>query len=304
MNNEQTITGNQNISVQDIKSGATVNITQILNNSFQYNDLLDKIKTKQELFDLLPEENTERRLAVSAELNELKDTLEEFKKNVIALAETFGKIEINTDRLRRAKEFFDQGDIGESRAVLETELEQMRDEQKYLLEQKDRYDNEILPNLINNSEEFYLLAMSTQTDYENPNRFETTCKYFEDSIKSYPTKDNVFNYALFLQEHTRFNEAEKLYYQYLNDFKYSISEYEYAGTLNNLANLHQAQNRYDEALREYEEALTIYRKLAETNPNTYLPFVALTLNNLAVLHSDQNRYDEALREYEEALTIY
>jgi len=76
-----------------------------------------------------------------------------------------------------------------------------------------------------------------------------------------------------------------------------------AMTLNNLAILHSAQTRYDEALNEYEEALAIYRKLAETNPNTFLPFVAGTLNNLAVLHKAQNRYDEALNEYEEALTI-
>jgi tetratricopeptide (TPR) repeat protein len=76
-----------------------------------------------------------------------------------------------------------------------------------------------------------------------------------------------------------------------------------ATTLNNLAILHSEQNNNDEALKEYEEALQIYRALAETNPNTYMPDVAMTLNNLAVLHKNQNNNDEALKEYEEALQI-
>ena len=42
------------------------------------------------------------------------------------------------------------------------------------------------------------------------------------------------------------------------------------------------QNSYDDALKEYEEALAIRRKLAEANPDTYLPDVAMTLVNLSI----------------------
>ena len=217
MSNEIKIEGSFNPVVQGVHD-STVNITQILANSYQHNELLDKIKTKQELFDLQPEENTERRLQLSVEINDLQDTFKQFKRDVLALAETFNKIEINTDSLRRAKEFFDKGDIGEARAVLETELEQMQDEQTHWLKEKEHFEKDVLPNLLNNSEEFYLLAMATQTNYANPNRFEDTCKYFEDSIKSYPTKYNVFNYAKFLQEHNKFKEAATYYSQFLNDF--------------------------------------------------------------------------------------
>ncbi|MCD9187295.1 MAG: tetratricopeptide repeat protein [Pyrinomonadaceae bacterium] len=303
MHNEINIDGFLNNTFQNIEN-SNIEVTQILVKSFEYNDLLDKIRTRQKLFDRTPENETEERLQLSAEINQLKKTFKQFKRDVTALAETFNKLEINTDRLRRAKEYFDKGEIGEARAVLKTELEQMQDEQTHLLKQREQYETEVLPNLINNSEEFYLLAMATQADYENPNRFEDTCRYFEDSIKSHPTKFNVFNYAKFLQEHNFFDKASEFYSTFLKSFSNEIQEDEYAVTLNNLAVLHRNQNRYDEALREYEESLAIRQKLAETNPQTFLPFVATTLNNLAILHSDQNRYEEALTEYEEALTIY
>jgi tetratricopeptide (TPR) repeat protein len=56
-------------------------------------------------------------------------------------------------------------------------------------------------------------------------------------------------------------------------------------------------------LKEYEEALKIRRSLAEAEPKTFLPKVAMTLNNLAVLHYQTQEYGPALKEYEEALKI-
>ena len=60
----------------------------------------------------------------------------------------------------------------------------------------------------------------------------------------------------------------------------------------------------EDAHKEHEEALKIYRELAQKDPETYLPYVAMTLNNLGILDSDQNRMAEARKEYEEALKIY
>ena len=74
--------------------------------------------------------------------------------------------------------------------------------------------------------------------------------------------------------------------------------------LNNLGILDSAQNRMKETQNEYEEALKTYRELAQKNPETYLPDVAMALNNLGILDRDQNRTAEARMEYEEALKIY
>ena len=77
-----------------------------------------------------------------------------------------------------------------------------------------------------------------------------------------------------------------------------------AQAVNNLAVLDQAQNRQQAAHKEYEEALKIFRELADKNPDTYLPYVAKALSNLAVLDQAQNRMEPARKELEEALTIY
>jgi hypothetical protein len=59
-----------------------------------------------------------------------------------------------------------------------------------------------------------------------------------------------------------------------------------AWSLNDLGMLHRAQNRIEEARSLCEEALATHRKLAASNPDTYLPYVASMLNNLGILHSD------------------
>ena len=75
-------------------------------------------------------------------------------------------------------------------------------------------------------------------------------------------------------------------------------------TLNNLAILDSNQNRPEAARKGYEEALKIHRELAQKNPDTYQPAVAMTLNNLAGLDLDQNRPEAARKGFEEALKIY
>src|SRR5438270_849470 len=73
---------------------------------------------------------------------------------------------------------------------------------------------------------------------------------------------------------------------------------------NNLGIPDRDQNRMEEARKEYEEALKIYRELAQKNPETYLPDVATMLNNLGILDSAQNRMKEGRKKYDEALKIY
>ena len=53
-----------------------------------------------------------------------------------------------------------------------------------------------------------------------------------------------------------------------------------------------------------EEALNIFRQLAQKTPETYLPKVAQALNNLAIIDRDQNRMDAAYRDLEEALKTF
>ncbi|MFY1585413.1 tetratricopeptide repeat protein [Micromonospora sp. WMMD734] len=67
-----------------------------------------------------------------------------------------------------------------------------------------------------------------------------------------------------------------------------------------LANAGQRQP----ALAAAEEAVRIYRRLAEANPDAYLPNLATSLNNLGVRLSQLGRREQALAPAEEAVRIY
>ena len=47
-----------------------------------------------------------------------------------------------------------------------------------------------------------------------------------------------------------------------------------------------------------------YRKLAQKDSETYLPYVAMMLNRLGILDSAQNRFNAARKEHQEALETY
>ncbi|MET8197997.1 tetratricopeptide repeat protein [Micromonospora taraxaci] len=66
--------------------------------------------------------------------------------------------------------------------------------------------------------------------------------------------------------------------------------------------LNNAGHRSD-ALAPAEEAVGIYRRLAEANPTTYLPDLANSINNRAAYLSGVGRRDQALAPTEEAVTI-
>lgn len=284
-------------------SEINVKVTQILSKSLEYNELLDQLKTQQKLFDRTPEDEQQERLEISAKINELTNRIEQFKEDVLRLAEQFQRIEINTDRLKRAKEFFDKGEFGEARAVLECELEQMQDENKRMIQSREHFEQDILPKLINNSNEFFILALSSQINYDNPNWFVDTCNYFEYSINVFATKDNVFKYAGFLKEHNEFDKAESFYKKCLVDFADELSMINLAILLNSLAILYHKQNKYLEALDNYEKSLNIRRILSDENPNIYLGGVSELLVNIGNLYSDIEELDKAMTCFKEASDI-
>ena len=62
--------------------------------------------------------------------------------------------------------------------------------------------------------------------------------------------------------------------------------------------------RREQALTPAEEATGIYRRLAEANPDAYLPDLAASLTNLGTLLSGLGRREQALNPAEEATGIY
>jgi tetratricopeptide (TPR) repeat protein len=294
-------TGSGNVAISDVHDSE---ISIVIGKSPQYNELIDQLRTQEKLFARTPEAETQERLEISRKIDELKQSIKQFKHDVLQLVEQFNQVEINTERLRRAKEFFDEGQFSEARAVLEDEIEQLQDEQARLLVKRDAYETDTLPKLRSNAEQFFILGLLTQLDYANPNWFAEAYDYFESSIRSYPTKASVFHFAIFCWRHNLIAEAENLYEKYLKDFASSISPAERAGALNNLGLLHWDSNEYRRGLSECEEALSLYEDLSKDNPSEYLFEVAGTLNNIALFHNELDENSKALEEYQHALDIY
>ena len=82
-----------------------------------------------------------------------------------------------------------------------------------------------------------------------------------------------------------------------------VTEDEVANSLYNLGNGLYKLNSFSKAEKEYGEALEIRRKLAETTPEAYLPYVAGMLNNLGNLHRNTGKHGDAVKELGEALEI-
>ncbi|MEE8586846.1 MAG: tetratricopeptide repeat protein [Acidobacteriota bacterium] len=77
-----------------------------------------------------------------------------------------------------------------------------------------------------------------------------------------------------------------------------------ATTLNNLGNVLRKLGEKAESRQAFEEALPIYRQLAEQHPAAFLPDVAMTLNNLGAVLRDLGEKAESRQAHEEALEIY
>jgi tetratricopeptide (TPR) repeat protein len=302
------------VNAQGANIGAIGDHAQVTQNiyvqSADYQRLVEQIRETQESLEDVPASKPERRLKLAEKLQELKEQLEEFKGNVFKLYETFTKIEINTERLRQAKAHFDRGEFREADAVLKAE--EMTEDLDQLIErerQLDRQRENVRDSREQIANEFLIKARLWATFYDQPNRLEQTCEYFEEALRAARTSENLFEYAKFLQEHYKLKLVEQLYQEALEIYRELAKQNpvtflpSVATTLNNLAVLHSDINEIGSALSEHAEALEIRRELAKQNPTTFLPYLAATLNNLANLHQNTNEMAIALSEYTEALEI-
>jgi len=304
-----SVQDSQNVVIGEINAEGKVSIggTEITNIylSLDYQQLLKEIEDLEQDLKDIPLDKTESRLNKSKKLEEKRKQLQDFKREVLRLAGTFSKIEINTERLKQAQQYFTQGKFREADAILKTE--ELSQDQEHLLNAKESKNHELeelKKQLLGNANEFLIKAQITATNFNNPNRFQDTCRFYEQSIRSYTYFNNLFEYAYFLQQHNQHNEAERYYQEAMKRFGRELDAPTRAGTLNNLGNLQRDKNEFEDALKSYKEALEIRRKLAQSNPQSYLPDVAMTLINLSIFYQKcQPDKDVSVQYAMEALKI-
>ncbi|OJJ15847.1 hypothetical protein BKI52_36625 [marine bacterium AO1-C] len=290
-----------------IRAKGNVHVGDINNYHFkgaEYEAILKTIKRLERLLEL--ETNDSERLKISQELNEEQQKLEVFKKEVIALAELFQKIALDTERLKLAKQHFDAGEFKEACAILDAEkmtreLDDLLNEKDHLQEKQQQ--NEV--HLQDKANEFLILAKLTAMNYELDDWFEKAKEYFEKSLRAYKNKRGLLEYAYFLQKHNEYKIAIFYYKQAINLLE-SASDLDYhklADALHNLATLYQEQHELEVALKIYKKIIKILRVQANSNPHIFPIDLVMTLNNLANLYTSKSLNLEAEKAYKEAILI-
>ncbi len=261
------------------------------------------------------EDVEETYFSLRSKRKKLVEEFEKYQNHLYDIALSFARFDGKrySERIRRAKEEFEKGNVIEADSILNME------EMKREAEQEKKQLEQHIENLRLKVEEFRMKAdtVMANTELSIPDRFAEACEAFEQAIEiariiQYDEDmlaNMLFDYAYLLQLFNRMNKATDVYDEvlvisrHLASLNPEVYESAVATTLNNLAILQRTLGRYVEAEKHYTEALGIYRRLALSNSEVYEPYVAITLNNLAVLQYTLRRYAESEKNYTEALEI-
>jgi len=125
-------------------------------------------------------------------------------------------------------------------------------------------------------------------------------------LKANKNIENLFTYALFLQENRQNLQALTKYKECL-EIQHSTINTRYiprtADILNNIGVLYTNINKFKDAEENLTKALEQKVRLAKFDSELFLPDVATTLNNLGNLQKDQIKFQKAEATYKKALKI-
>ncbi len=286
---------------ENIKSSTVINnVTISLSKSFEFQTLIDRQKELEEHLFYIPEKDENQRLKIAEKISHQKKVIDNFVREIILLAEKLQSKDINSERTNRARELFDEGKFKEANDFWENETPNMLEEQEYLLSKIEKFNED----LKNNANDFYIAALTSQYDYENPNHFKRTCDYFNASIKSFPTVESLFMYADFLNEHSEYDLSQKYYRRILNDFEKELSPAHKTAVLYNLGEHYDTPEEYEEAVSELQMLIASHKKTAKNEYDVLPTFIAQAFFNVGNFHIQQDKVKEAIREYKESVSIY
>jgi len=304
---------NKNINSGNINTeGGSVNIGDtIVQISPKYNEYLKRIDQLKDLNKFCPE--GEKKEKYRADLQEVTEGFENYKKKIIDLAETFQKIEINTERLKIAKQYFDAGKFKEAQEALDKE--QMSSDLNLLLREKKKLEIKNEDNkkkLRQNSEEFLISAKLADLDLSIDNRFTVVKDLYEKSLKADENCYNLYSLGVFLQKNSQHNEAKFFFNKVLDLYKKigeDRREEDYINNANafiNLGTILKDQEKHELSKKQYLKAIDICLKKVKKNTPVQKYIIAVSYQSIGNLFNgtlDSNRsndyYQKALNSYNE-----
>ena len=253
-------------------------------------------------------ENENAFFDVSAELNKVSKQLTEIEKATMEFMSTVAEMtsdgKILTYRQKEALKYYDQGNYDAAQAILS---EEERENELERAENKDTSAKNEIQGYVN--EDLLWIQTEKTKGVNAESAVKIREKYKKDVTlveKHDLDKAVLYEYASFLYNQNHYTEAiriaEKLQWYY-NAPDASAEEVDVARLYNLLGILYKNTQRYAEAEEAYNNALEIYKRLSERNPDAYEPDLANSYNSLGTLYSDTRRYAEAEEAYNNALEI-
>ncbi|MBV6441637.1 MAG: hypothetical protein EPGJADBJ_03323 [Saprospiraceae bacterium] len=315
-----------NVTVQDdakvgvivTGTGNTINTTQIFGKSPEYAELKKRLDglaasiakkadaCEQMAKDSLPAKYRDACRAELIALNAERDSVQKietrFREDVIRLAETFSTIKLNSERLRLAKQLFDEGKIHEADNVLSAK--EMQREGDALLARKERAQQTLQETdslLLVKADEYAMKARLKVLDYADPLRYDSAQIYFEQSRRYAETIENLKDFANLLysqnQSHRSIAYLEKA-------MQLAHSENDEALLARDLGHCYYTNQKMAEAEKMYLRSLEIRERLAASNPAQFEPGLAMTAMNLGIFYEAVQKMVESEKMYLRSLEIY
>lgn len=322
MVNQKTSVSTGNIN----SNGGNISIgNQYVNNIYQSLDWKkmeedkEKLEKNIQLFEslLLKEENRHDETLIkrlSEAKNDLKNKLkemEDFKHGILQLAETFSKIEIDSERLQEVHKLFLEGKYSEARTILM--MKSALNEHDDLLKKRDKLSQDTAENerkLKQKAKESFFLANLQAVNYSiGPSRVDEASKYFQLAIREHKCFKYLISYAGFLRQDNRRQDAEKICQETISFIKenYKEADEEKQNLAEILTEYVQVlivfPSRLSFAEEKAREALAIYSSSKIIPLKSIFTFVKV-LNELGNVLDELGKYQDAEKFYKEGIEIF
>lgn len=223
------------------------------------------------------------------ELQRAEQELNNFIESIRKLLDDIDKIPLNTERGKKAKAYFEEGNYQAAREILDTN--EMGQEKQALLKKNEQIKKQLEESSTQISDlaaDFLLRARLAEFNYQlGDQRIPTTQQYYEEALELSYTPQYLCDYACFLQSEKKFDDAEKIFLDALpicrNLTKNDLATYlpGVAIILTNLGNIaSHKRSRHDQAEAYYRESIEIFLELTKNNIDNYRADEAGTRTNL------------------------
>jgi len=246
-------------------------------NNYFVQELTRKNEEIEHLREKLDGISEDERLALSYEIERLTKEKEAWEEKAKVLQERLNESDIEI--VKEVEEILNTQGIDEALAYLES-IDFDHHEKK-------------------NRE--YAKALLIQADlYNMKNEHQKAKEHYEKSIRFYRTFSNSLDYANYLSQQN--NDIDALKELKIMELELELTENEKIILLGSLANRYAKQNQLEKAEEAYNEALGLYRALAQNNPSAYgialAKIIIIGVYSVGLAKENLDEAEEILKAFE------